>query len=221
MSTQEYKYERVERIDVDRAGNAQLVDVGEDRGKEDPALNYQDKRPPALVAVPPALVPAASVGSVSGASVGSVPVIGESGRMAEYGETELLSHAASLGKFHESDQIIRHEGSRHRSEHEKTEISSHSSVGSLSRDVPLREVRESENIVLREGLPRRPELGVLPVGEFHESEQFVGREGSHHHVKRDAPVNLVSESHRETIRQLEPVEIKQQMVSEALQCVTF
>lgn len=45
----EAKYERVEKIDVDKSGNANLRDVREDRGGEDPGLNFQDKRPAGLV----------------------------------------------------------------------------------------------------------------------------------------------------------------------------
>jgi hypothetical protein len=42
----EYKYERVETEKVDQLGNATMVDVREDRGKEDPGMNFVDARPP-------------------------------------------------------------------------------------------------------------------------------------------------------------------------------
>lgn len=48
-ASKEFKYERVETIAVDHDGHAELKDVREDRGAEDPGMNFKDKRPPALV----------------------------------------------------------------------------------------------------------------------------------------------------------------------------
>ncbi|GAV02176.1 CAHS11 [Ramazzottius varieornatus] len=52
MAGKEQKFERVEKVDVDSTGNATLKTVGVDRGGEDPALNFQDKRPAGLVPDP-------------------------------------------------------------------------------------------------------------------------------------------------------------------------
>jgi hypothetical protein len=57
MAAKEAKYERVEKRDVDQNGRPIIKSVSEDRGGEDPALNFQDKRPDALV-------PGASAGQV-------------------------------------------------------------------------------------------------------------------------------------------------------------
>ena len=50
----ESKYERVEKVSVDKDGSNVVKEIGEDRGKEDPGMNYQDKRPAALVPGAPA-----------------------------------------------------------------------------------------------------------------------------------------------------------------------
>ena len=36
---------RVEKLDVDKDGRADLVSAAVDRGAEDPGMNYKDKRP--------------------------------------------------------------------------------------------------------------------------------------------------------------------------------
>ncbi|GAV06915.1 CAHS14 [Ramazzottius varieornatus] len=79
-ANKEAKYERVEKIDVDKAGHTNLRDVREDRGGEDPALNFQDKRP---------------AGLVPGAAVGMIPT--------QSSETEVRS-ASSLSSGRASDQ---------------------------------------------------------------------------------------------------------------------
>ncbi|OQV16866.1 hypothetical protein BV898_09038 [Hypsibius exemplaris] len=54
MATKESKYERVEKVNVDADGATLVKNIGEDRGKEDPGMNYQDKRPANLVPGAPA-----------------------------------------------------------------------------------------------------------------------------------------------------------------------
>ncbi|OQV16867.1 hypothetical protein BV898_09039 [Hypsibius exemplaris] len=65
LDGQEFKYERVETAKVDADGNAVLVDAREDRGHEDPGMNFQDKRP----AVPPGT----PIGVVSSTVSGMAP----------------------------------------------------------------------------------------------------------------------------------------------------
>ncbi|XP_055336662.1 uncharacterized protein LOC129587096 [Paramacrobiotus metropolitanus] len=48
----EEKLERVETVKTDKAGNVVSHDVREDKGGEDPGMNFQDKRPPGLVPDP-------------------------------------------------------------------------------------------------------------------------------------------------------------------------
>ncbi|GAV02177.1 hypothetical protein RvY_12774 [Ramazzottius varieornatus] len=59
----EYKYERVDKAQVDESGQATLVDSREDRGKEDPGMNYVDARPPVAPGTPIGVVPSAVTGS--------------------------------------------------------------------------------------------------------------------------------------------------------------
>lgn len=54
MASKESKYERVEKVNVDSDGATLVKNVGEDRGKEDPGMNFQDKRPADLVPGAPA-----------------------------------------------------------------------------------------------------------------------------------------------------------------------
>lgn len=59
-STKESKYERVEKVAVDRDGRTVVREITVDRGQEDPGMNYQDRRPANLV---------------SGAPTGHVPYV--------------------------------------------------------------------------------------------------------------------------------------------------
>lgn len=62
----EFKYERVEKAHVDAGGHAEVIDAREDRGHEDPGMNFKDKRP---LGVPPGV----PIGVVSSAVSGTAP----------------------------------------------------------------------------------------------------------------------------------------------------
>ena len=69
----EYKYERVETTKVDNDGTAILVDAREDRGKEDPGMNFQDVRPNVPPGTPIGVVPSAVSGVAPLQPVHAIP----------------------------------------------------------------------------------------------------------------------------------------------------
>jgi hypothetical protein len=110
-TTKEVKYERVEKVDVDKGGSIHVKDVREDRGKEDPGMNYQDKRPANLV---------------PGASAGVVPNLSET-------ELRNRSNISSSASGFVEPSLIRNKGAgEFTTVHESSSSSSQTSSGTGS-----------------------------------------------------------------------------------------
>lgn len=89
MASKESKYERVETVNVDSDGTTLVKNIGEDRGKEDPGMNFQDKRPTDLV-------PGAQSGLVPATYVESHPTDRAGQRLREHlNESERLRSSKS------------------------------------------------------------------------------------------------------------------------------
>jgi len=184
-ATQEYKYERVEKVDVDKEGRANLKDVREGTGREDPALNFTPHPPEALVpGAPSGLAP-----GMSGQNIApKIDIVRDSSDINRSGYGQVLRESEFI-KGPTNMEGIRHHGSSH-SAHSSSRVESDTQFAATQRTAPMGVQRE----ILVEG------TGTGKVQEHHEREVF-----KHEATTREAHEEIITVPVTHTSTTLESV----------------